>query len=44
LQDEYDAIIVDTPPNLGVLSVNALVPADVVLAPVAVDRTRSCRG
>lgn len=44
LEDQYDAIIVDTPPNLGVLSVNALVPADVVLAPVATDDEGAVQG
>jgi chromosome partitioning protein len=44
LEDQYDVIVVDTPPNLGVLSVNALVPADVVLAPVAADDEGAVQG
>jgi chromosome partitioning protein len=32
---DYDLIVIDTPPNLGPLTVNALVTADLVLAPVS---------
>ena len=32
--NEYDEVVVDTPPNLGLLTVNALVCADRVVAPV----------
>jgi len=33
----YDHILLDTPPNLGVLTVNALAAADAVLIPLACD-------
>lgn len=32
IKDRYDYILVDTPPNLGILTVNALTAADEVLA------------
>ncbi len=32
---EYDHVVIDTPPNLGLLTVNALVLAEVVIAPVS---------
>jgi chromosome partitioning protein len=34
---EYDDIVIDTPPNLGLLTVNALVVAEVVVAPVSAE-------
>jgi len=34
---QYDFIIIDTPPNLGVLSLNALIASDYVVVPMAAD-------
>jgi chromosome partitioning protein len=41
---EYDDVVVDTPPNLGLLTVNALVCADRVLAPVSAEDEASLHG
>jgi chromosome partitioning protein len=40
----YDHVVIDTPPNLGLLTVNALVCADRVLAPVSVQDEASLHG
>jgi chromosome partitioning protein len=40
----YDAIVIDTPSNLGLLTVNALLAADVVVAPVAADDEGAAQG
>jgi chromosome partitioning protein len=41
---DYDDVVVDTPPNLGLLTVNALVCADRVLAPVSTEDEASLHG
>ncbi|MHB1837342.1 MAG: ParA family protein [Solirubrobacteraceae bacterium] len=41
---EYDDIVIDTPPNLGLLTVNALVAANVVIAPVSAEDDASLHG
>jgi len=38
IRDEYDFIIIDTSPSLGIMTVNSLVAADQVLIPVQVER------
>jgi chromosome partitioning protein len=40
----YDHIVIDTPSNLGLLTVNALVAADAVIAPVAADDEGAAQG
>ncbi len=41
---DYGVIVLDTPSNLGLLTVNALVAADVVVAPVAADDEGAAQG
>ena len=41
---EYDDIVIDTPPNLGLLTVNALVVADIVIGPVSAEDDASLHG
>jgi len=42
--DIYDVIVVDTPPNLGLLTINGLVAADVVLCPVSAEDVAAAQG
>jgi len=42
--DDYDDVVIDTPPNLGLLTVNALVVAQVVVAPVSAEDDASLHG
>ena len=44
LRDAYEHVVIDTPPNLGLLTVNALVCADRVLAPVSAEDEASLHG
>lgn len=37
IDTEYDFMIIDTPPNLGILSLNAFLASDYVLVPMTVD-------
>jgi chromosome partitioning protein len=42
--NDYDEVVIDTPPNLGLLTVNALVCADRVVAPVSADDEGAVHG
>ena len=42
--DGYDDVMIDTPPNLGLLTVNALVLAERVIAPVSAEDEESLHG
>jgi chromosome partitioning protein len=44
LEPSYRLVVIDTPPNLGLLTVNALICADVVLAPVSAADEASVQG
>ena len=41
---DYDDVVIDTPPNLGLLTVNALVVAGLVVAPVSAEDDASLHG
>ncbi len=40
----YDEVVIDTPPNIGLLTVNALVCADRVVAPVSAEDEAALHG
>ena len=42
--EDYDEVVIDTPPNLGLLTVNALVCADCVLSPVSAEDEGAVHG
>jgi chromosome partitioning protein len=44
LRGVYGHVVIDTPPNLGLLTVNALMAAEVVLAPVSAEDEGSVQG
>jgi cellulose biosynthesis protein BcsQ len=44
LRERFDLVVIDTPPNLGQLTLNALVVADTVLAPVSVEDEGAAQG
>lgn len=37
MKDNYDIVIIDTPPNLGILSLNAFLASDYIIVPMAAD-------
>ncbi len=42
--DDYDEVVIDTPPNLGLLTVNALVCAECVISPVSAEDEGAVHG
>jgi len=37
IKSDYDFIVIDTPPNLGILSLNAFLVSDYIIVPIAAD-------
>ncbi len=37
LETDYDVVVIDTPPNLGILSLNAFLVSDYIVVPMAAD-------
>lgn len=37
LKSTYDFVVIDTPPNLGILSLNAFLVSDYIIVPMAAD-------
>lgn len=37
LKDSYDYVVIDTPPNLGILALNAFLVSDHIIVPIAAD-------
>jgi chromosome partitioning protein len=44
IRGRFEQLVIDTPPNLGLLTVNALVSADLVLAPVSAEDEAAVQG
>jgi chromosome partitioning protein len=44
LKERYRVVVLDTPPNLGLLTVNALIGANTVIAPVSCEDEASVQG
>ena len=44
LRERYRIVVIDTPPNLGLLTVNALIGADTVIAPISCEDEASVQG
>lgn len=44
LADDFDVAVIDTPPNLAQLTINALVIADVVLVPISLEDEGAAQG